>query len=224
MDEAPAPLAARLAAWLRPTPPEALGLVVLLLGAVLATAVLWHQATSRPRPVAEVVDLGASVDDAGVVDGPAPGVDAPRPADDGQITVQVTGAVHRGGVVTIGAGSRVGEAIAALGGVSPDADLAAVNLARRLADGEHVHVPAIGESPPPAGGRDRTGGRSMPLDVNRASADELTELPGVGPVRAAAIVEHRERVGPFGVPGDLRDVAGIGEAIFQQLAPLITTG
>ena len=60
------------------------------------------------------------------------------------------------------------------------------------------------------------------LDLNRAQADDFEELPGVGPVLAERIVEHRDAVGGFTSLGDLRDVAGIGEVRFQALSELVS--
>jgi competence protein ComEA len=175
--------------------------------------------------------------------GPPPPTSVPA----GPVTVHVSGAVHRPGLVELPAGSRVGHAIEAAGGLGPDADLARVNLARPLVDGEQVHVLRDGEDPPavvaapetlatpapgtegaaavepgPAGaGGSVADGR---VDLNRATAAELETLPGIGPAKAAAIVEHRETHGPFSEPGDIRAVSGIGEKTFQQLADRITTG
>lgn len=139
------------------------------------------------------------------------------------VTVHVTGGVVTAGLQTLPADARVADAVAAAGGVTTDADLERINLARLLVDGEHVHVPRIGEDLPttPAGDGAGAVGADGLLDLNRASATELETLPGIGPSRAAAIVEHREREGPFTVPGDLRAVSGIGEATFQTLAPLV---
>jgi competence protein ComEA len=181
-----------------------------------------------PGPAADAGWAGAaSVTDPG---------GAPAPA--GPVTVHVSGAVQRPGLVELPAGGRVGHAIEAVGGLTVDADLAAVNLARPLADGEQVHVPREGEEPrlPPAdaaaapdggaaaaavgGGIDAEGR----VDLNRATAAELETLPGIGPAKAAAIVEHRETHGPFAEPGDIRAVSGIGEKTFQQLADRITAG
>ena len=58
-----------------------------------------------------------------------------------------------------------------------------------------------------------------PLDLNRATADELTALPGIGPVMAARIVDHRRAVGPFPRVEALRGVAGIGPKRFERIAP-----
>ena len=225
----------RVAAWLAPTPAELIGLVVLLLGATVATILLWQQATTRPD-LAEVRAVGAPV--AGADDQSAPSaaeVPDAAPGDvevgeaatvtgevTGEVTVHVTGAVTTAGVVTLPAGARVADALAAAGGASPDAALERVNLARVLEDGEHVHLPRPDEElPAPVDAGTGSSGGTLPdgrLDLNRASQDELETLPGIGPAKASAIVEHREANGPFADPGDLRDVPGIGEATFQQLA------
>lgn len=245
----------RLLGWLQPTPAELVGLILLVLGSVVATLVWWGQSVTAPagtdqlgaagvavpsedHPAGAMPGAGGAGDDhpsvgvngaeqAGAGDGPA-GVGSAAVA----VTVHVSGAVTRPGLVTLPAGGRVGDAVVAAGGLTAEADTTRVNLARALSDGEHVHLPRIGEEVPAplapvgTGGADPAGAADgatddVPLDLNRASAAELEELPGIGPTRAAAIVEYRERHGPFAVPGDLRGVSGIGEATFQNLAPLV---
>jgi competence protein ComEA len=61
------------------------------------------------------------------------------------------------------------------------------------------------------------------IDVNTASAEELEMLPGIGPAKARAIVEHRAKT-PFTAPEDLRDVRGIGEALYERLKEHVTVG
>jgi competence protein ComEA len=157
---------------------------------------------------------------------PAAGQPAPT-----EVVVHVSGAVARPGLVTLPAGARVGDAIEAAGGPVDGADPARLNLARPLEDGEHVHLPREGEELPASwdgrsgdggGPSAGAGGGDARVDLNRANAAELESLPGIGPARAAAIIDHRERHGPFRVPGDLREVPGIGERTFQQLAELVT--
>lgn len=215
-------------------PAEVVGLVVLLLGAVVASTLWWWQAVQRPEAdVALSAGPGAVVAPDGEVDGPAPGADpraasedrasGPEPAESrAEVTVHVSGAVGSPGLVTLRAGSRAGDAVAVAGGLLPQADPAGINLARELLDGDHVHVPREGEVLPPSSDPSSGSDRSDPIDLNTASEAALEELPGVGPARATAIVEHRREHGPFTVPGDLRDVAGIGEATFQRLAELVT--
>lgn len=204
----------RQADWLEATPAEVAGLTVLLVGAALAAVVVWW--TAIPRPVA---GLGAPDG------GPAVTVEDP-PAE--PLLVHVGGAVGRPGVVRLEPGARVGDAIAAAGGARPDAVLDGLNLARPLNDGEQVLVPdaaavdagpAAGPSGAAPGGAWRPDGR---LDINRATVGDLEELPGIGPVLAQRIVDHRDEHGPFSEVGELRDVPGIGEATFQRIAELVT--
>ncbi|MDQ4129519.1 MAG: ComEA family DNA-binding protein, partial [Actinomycetota bacterium] len=130
--------------------------------------------------------------------------------------------------VRVPKGARVADALEAAGGAVPDAALDALNLARPLADGDQVLVPLPGATPPtvPAAAATTAGnGARRPdgrLDLNRASADELEELPGIGEVLAARIVSWREEHGPFTSVGQLRDVPGIGERTFQNLADLLS--
>lgn len=145
-----------------------------------------------------------------------------------EVVVHVVGAVAAPGVQRLPTGSRVIDAVEAAGGAAADADLARVNLAAVLTDGQQVVVLRPGEAPPVAAGAgtavpgpgaaegDGAGDGAL-IDVNRASASELEELPGVGPVTAEAIVAHREQNGPFTSVEDLLDVRGIGEAKLEQL-------
>lgn len=127
------------------------------------------------------------------------------------ITVHVAGAVRSPGVVEVAAGSRAGNAIAAAGGALPEADLARVNLAAPLSDGQQLVVPVMAGAGPAAADAD---GR---VRINLAGPAELETLPGVGPVLAARIIAYREENGPFAVVEDLLDVAGIGEAKLAAL-------
>jgi len=61
-----------------------------------------------------------------------------------------------------------------------------------------------------------------PLDLNRASVDEISRLPGVGPSLARRIVEERDRVGRFESPDGLRGILGLGPKKLAALRPLVT--
>ena len=138
----------------------------------------------------------------------------------------------RPGVVTLGEGSRVNDAIGAAGGVSPDADTQQLNLARVLTDGEQIRVPRIGEvlpdpAPQPGAavtpgtgtalGKPGAGSASGTVNINTASASDLEKLPGIGPALAQRIVEYRDSHGPFASVDALTDVPGIGKAKLEAL-------
>jgi len=65
---------------------------------------------------------------------------------------------------------------------------------------------------------------TQPININTATADELTALPNVGPKTAEAIVAYRAEHGPFAKPEDLMAVKGIGEKTFEKMKPYVTTG
>ena len=100
-----------------------------------------------------------------------------------------------------------------------------LNLAAPVGDGDRVYIPRIGQTdvPPVASpgagssGGSADGDGTEPIDLNTASLEELDRLPGVGPATAAAIVDHRERSGPFASVDELIEVRGIGEAKLAQL-------
>ncbi len=138
-------------------------------------------------------------------------------ASSGVATVHVSGEVVRPGLVGVPSGGRVADAIRAAGGALPSADLAGLNLAASVRDGEQLVVPSV-DAPAQAGSDETHGG---PISLNRATPEELMALPGVGPVLAERIVAHRESIGGFSAVEDLLDVSGIGERTLAELRPLI---
>jgi competence protein ComEA len=140
------------------------------------------------------------------------------------VVVHVSGAVQRPGLVRLGAGARVADALDAVGGATSDADLDRLNLAARLADGERVHVLRKGEVlteelQAPRGGVGIGGeqARAPPVDLNSATVEQLDALPGIGPATAQAIVEYRTQHGRFRSYAQLLEVRGIGEAKLAAL-------
>lgn len=145
---------------------------------------------------------------------------------DSWLVVDVVGAVTSPGVYRLAAGARVVDAIEAAGGVTAEAAPGGVNRAAPLTDGSQVHVPAIGEPPRAAVSAPGPGGTGGPgdadlVDLNVADAAALDALPGIGPATAAAILDHRDRNGPFRTIEGLLEVRGIGEAKLAQLRPLV---
>ena len=139
---------------------------------------------------------------------------AARPAE-APITVHVSGAVLHPGLVSLPAGARVADAVVAAGGATAGAVLTALNLAAPVSDGQQLVVPEQG-----AGTGSGAAGDGR-ISINTADAAALEGLPGVGPVLAERIVEHRDRYGPFAVVEDLLDVPGIGEAKLAALREMV---
>jgi competence protein ComEA len=140
----------------------------------------------------------------------------------GVAVVQVAGAVHRPGVYRLGAGRRVDDAVRAAGGAQPRADLAGVNLAAKVSDGQQVIVPVAGAAGAagtgPAGSAGGAGAASgQPLNLNTATPEQLDQLDGLGPATAQKIVAYRQAHGGFRSVSELDQVPGIGE---KKLAAL----
>ncbi|WP_318657556.1 ComEA family DNA-binding protein [Cellulosimicrobium composti] len=155
--------------------------------------------------------------------GAAGGADAGTGPSSG-VVVHVVGQVATPGLVTVGAHARVAEAIEAAGGATAEADLAALNLARTVTDGEQIHVPRPGEAVPAAAAAPAHGSAGTPggpLDLNTADVAALDALPGIGPVLAERIVAWREENGPFTAVDELGEVSGIGPAVLADVRDLV---
>lgn len=138
--------------------------------------------------------------------------------EDEPVVVSVVGKVREPGLVTVPAGSRVAVALDAAGGAHDGVDLTTVNLARKLADGEQIYVgvpvPAVGAAVAgPAG----AAGVAAKVNLNTATAEQLDELPGIGEVTAARILDWRSEHGTFTAVEQLREVAGIGDTRLSRL-------
>jgi competence protein ComEA len=195
-----------------------------LAGAAVATLIVCAGAfwlLRSPIPATEASLPMASTS----TSGPAPDAGTTTTvAVSGHVLVHIAGAVVVPGVYELEVGSRVRDAVAAAGGPTPLADANALNLAAILDDASRVYVPVVGESVPPEVTLSAADDQPLgPVDVNRATVDELDELPGVGPATAAAIVTERERNGPFASIDDLDRVPGIGPAKLAALRDLVTT-
>ena len=211
----------------------------------VAAGVAWFRAGIAPSASATApTDVPAGTRSASR---PAPSPTAPLAASTttttaalAAIVVDVVGAVRAPGVVSLSANARVLDAIRAAGGATAGADLSRLNLASKLSDGARIAVPRVGAAPPAvdpsavsgglgaqvdpsSGGLAPTAsGAGAPIDVNTATVDQLEALPGIGPTLAAAIVQGRERYGPFRSVDELTRVPGIGDGRLSQLRDLVT--
>lgn len=167
----------------------------------------------------EVTESGA--DSEGETDSESESVGNDEAED--SIFVYVCGAVENPGVVEVPYGSRVFEAIRKTGGMTEEAADFAVNQAAVLEDGQQITVPTIEEAAEwtpeeitqisadeKADGGDK-------VNINQAAADELMTLPGIGESKAAGIIEYRESAGGFQSVEEIKNVSGIGEAVFERI-------
>ncbi len=144
------------------------------------------------------------------------------------VVVDIEGRVRHPGVVKLPAGSRVFEALHAAGGVRRGTSTHNLDLARLLVDGEqlwvghHPGTPAGGAAPVTGGASSDAGSPTTPVNLNTATLDQLDTLPGIGPVLAQRILDWRTQHGRFVTIDQLKDVSGIGDATFADLATLVT--
>lgn len=136
-----------------------------------------------------------------------------------EIVVYVTGAVESPNVYTVPEGARVGDVLS-LAVLTDEADPEQLNLAQLLVDGVKIIVPKKGEEPiaqeVPSTELEPNG-----VHVNSATKDELMSVPGIGPAKADAILNHLKENGPFKTYEDLGDVKGFGEKTLESMKPYL---
>lgn len=141
---------------------------------------------------------------------------------DGRILVDVKGEVKKPGVYRAEKDERVIDIIQRAGGLTDKADPALVNFAQKLEDEMVIYIPETG-----AGGSQLAVNAGGPkeegkININKADVQGLQGIPGIGPAKAAAIIEYREKNGPFKDPAQLKEISGIGEKTFEKLESSIT--
>ncbi|MFT4186865.1 MAG: helix-hairpin-helix domain-containing protein [Micrococcaceae bacterium] len=141
-----------------------------------------------------------------------------------EVTVHIVGAVKKPGVYKFESESTVISVVEKAEGFLPEADQNAVNLAKRVEDGEQIVIPKVGEQAAEPGGEatsgsDGVGGKK--ININKASAAELEELPKIGPAMAEKIIAHRKEK-PIKSLEDLDEIPGIGPKILESLKDLVT--
>jgi competence protein ComEA len=199
--------------------------VVAVIAALGLAATCWWlvRSTSHevPAPVSVAGPEAALATPTGEPAAPSavtPSTGGPSPRS--RVVVDVSGKVRRPGIAVLGAGARVIDAIRAAGGARPGVDLAALNLARVVTDGEQIVVggaPAAVVTSAPSGSP-----ASGLVDINTADEATLETLPEVGPVTAQSIITWRTQHGGFSSVDQLLEVDGIGDATLARLTPYVT--
>lgn len=196
-----------------------LGVLVVLAIAGGVALTVWPSASDSPIQVVELIPTATAA--------PA---STPIPSNT-QVGVYLSGAVMNPGVYLVNGGSRLVNVLLLAGGATTEADLTSVNLAVVVNDEDHWHIPKRGEAPPAANGlaaSTQHGKQTAEahvdgkIDLNAADVDLLKALPGIGDVRAQAIVSHREANGDFESVDGLLDVDGIGSGILENIRDLVT--
>jgi len=147
----------------------------------------------------------------------------PSPSVNNVVVVDVAGKVVHPGVYKLASGLRVIDAISAAGGAQKGVDLSDINLAEVLTDAQQILVGAntLQNPAPTPRGKNSSRGSHFPIHLNSASASQLDQLPGIGPVMASRIVEYRKVNGAFSQVEQLRKVKGMGSAKFEEIKSLI---
>ncbi len=210
--------------------PAMVVIVVLALGLTVFSIM---RAQSQALPLAVTQAAPPSVPSPGPSAG-APAAAAPSAT---QLEIHVAGAVKKPGVVLLEPGSRVHDAIEAAGGVRKGVKTGTLNLAQPLSDGQQVFVASGQEESAVRSGSQGSGGAETgtgasgasgagtgagPINLNTASAVELEQLPGVGPVMAGKIVDWRTSHNRFSAVSELQEIDGVGPKTYARLAPLVT--
>lgn len=199
----------------RPWSGRATRALLILIAACLAVTGWWWW-SGRPREVAlapATIATGAPIP---AEVNAASAVDVAPSSGFAEVVVDVIGQVVNPGLVTLPAGSRVADAVAAAGGVTRRRATDSVNLARVLVDGEQI---VVGGAPNATASSTPTG--PPVVDLNSADGAALEGLPGVGPVIAGLILEWRQTNGPFRSIDELGEISGIGVATLARLRPLV---
>lgn len=147
-----------------------------------------------------------------------------------EVYVDVDGAVVRPGVYRLKDGARVSQAIDGAGGLTAEADVTGLNRASKVADGQKIYVPKVGEQQTVSADGGADGGAVLAsgandvaglVNINTASAAELQTLSGIGPSMAQSIIDERTKNGAFASVDDLMRVSGIGEKKLAKIKDCI---
>ena len=178
----------------------------------------------------QVVEEGAGNSSGEVADGVA----GTTGASSGKLYVDISGEVERPGVYEVSEGTRLFEVIEQAGGLTDEADIDSLNRAETVADGQKILIAAKGENSSGSQGTQSGSGTNSgsgtasgttnegKVNINTAESAELQTIPGIGPSKAARIIEYRQSNGNFSSIEDIQNVSGIGSKTFESIKDYIT--
>ncbi|KIR02016.1 DNA uptake protein and related DNA-binding protein [Lachnospiraceae bacterium TWA4] len=141
------------------------------------------------------------------------------------VVVHVSGCVKNPGIYILSSNERYSDAIKAAGGATKDANVDAINLAKKVIDEEKIYIPSIDEKyTQPIPIVEQTNEKktnNQLVNINTADSKTLQSLSGIGKTRANQIVEYRESHGKFKTIDDIKQVPGIKEAVFSKIKDYI---
>lgn len=135
-----------------------------------------------------------------------------------QALIHISGEVRQPGVYAVSPNIRVSDALNLAGGITGQANLDRVNLAKRIKDGMKLHVPAQKKKKITVSTSQR---QVSYVSLNTATVSQLVSVKGIGPKTAERIVEYRRENGLFQSLDDLKKVKGIGPKTVERLTPYI---
>lgn len=190
--------------------------VVFFAGLTIGALVVALRGRMQPAPI--------------VITPPSPTVTPLPSPSPGLLRVHISGEVRVPDVYELPTGAILRDGINAAGGMTRSAAADLLNLALPLADGMHVHVPALDQTTSEPALIERAAPGTAPLgtstgeliNLNTATLEELDQLPGVGPSTAQKIIDYRQANGPFATIDEIQNVSGIGPAKLEQIRDLVT--
>ena len=186
---------------------------IFLIGLLLSIKALGSERVAKLEGVSAAFTENPILDDVTV--------STPIQKEDSLIMVYISGQVYSPGIYELVLGDRVVDAVNMAGGLSKQADLDKINLAKKVNDEEKIYIPAIGEEIPFSVDVETNSQESGKININVASSADLESLPGIGEVIAGRIIEYR-KTNKFNSIEDILEVSGIGDAKFESIKDLIS--
>lgn len=150
------------------------------------------------------------------------------------IVIDIKGAVVNPGVYRVAKQMIIQDVIALAGGLRSDADTSNLNLSKKVTNEMVItvftkeEIKKLDQEKEPIQDEKKDEEESSSddettlININKASLEELTELPGIGESKAKLIIEYREKCGLFTKKEDLKNIKGIGDALYAKMEMYIT--